>query len=263
MGRNEAVRAATNGSKTMPDDSRDDWLMEQLQQLARERGKVEAAELLEINYRTLNTTLETGQLSKRVREAAQRYFSESDDAEVEDGPGIDYEPRMVRHEEQMDAFLKELTSLRQAVVALQSRPVVEPEPRRPPERQRRRDTAPALEPPGVHSTVIPAEEQPGEEWPKDVWRLVEQWREAKVDRTTARHTLGWLRAERRLLELELQLAGDHQLTLPPADEPWSETRRRRELRYREAALHTAQVRVFWTTPLHWLMRAITLGLWGR
>ena len=237
--------------------------MEQLQQLARERGKVEAAELLEINYRTLNTTLESGLLSKRVREAAQRYFSKSDNAEVEDSPGIDYEPRVVRLEEQMDEFLKELTSLRQAVVALQPRPVVDPEPRRPPERQRRRDTAPALEPPGVHSTVIPAEEQPGEEWPKDVRRLSEQWREAKVDRTTARHTLGWLRAERRVLELELQLAGDHQLTLPPADEPWSETRRRRELRYREAALHTARVRVFWTTPLHWLMRALTLGLWGR
>ena len=247
----------------MPDDSRDDWLMEQLQQLARERGKVEAAELLEINYRTLNTTLELGHLSKRVRDAAQRYFRESDDAEVEDSLGIDYEPRIVRLEEQMDEFLKELTSLRQAVVALQSRPVVEPEPRRLPERQRRRDTAPTSAPPRVHSTVVPAEEQPGEEWPKNVRQLVEQWREAKVDRTTSKHTLGWLRAERRVLELEMQLADDHQLTLPPADEPWSETRRRRELRYRETALHTARVRVFWTTPLHWLMRALTLGLWGR
>ena len=263
MSRNEAVPAATNGSKTMPDDSRDDWLMEQLQQLARSRGKVEAAELLEINYRTLNTTLESGLLSKRVREAAQRYFRESDDAEVEDSLGIDYEPRIVRLEGQMDEFLKELTALQQAVVELQSRPVVEPEPRRPPERPRRRDTAPAPGPPRVHSTVVPAEERPGEEWPKDVRQLVEQWREAKVDRTTASYTLGWLRAELRVLELELQLTDDHQLTLPPADEPWSETRRRRERRYREAALHTAQVRIFWTTPLHWLMRALTLGLWGR
>ena len=251
----------------MPNDSRDDWLMEQLQQLARERGKVEAAELLEINYRTLNATLEAGHLSKRVRDAAQRYFRESEDAVVvadtEDSPGIDYEPRMVRLEEQMDEFFKELTSLQQAVVALQSRPVVESEPRRPPDRQRRRETAPTLAPPRVRLTVVPAEEQPGEEWPKDVRQLVEQWREAKVDRTTARYTLGWLRAELRVLELELQLADDHQLTLPPADEPWSETRRRRELRYRKAALHTAQVRIFWTTPLHWLMRALTLGLWGR
>ena len=247
----------------MPDDSSDDWLMEQLQQLARSRGKVEAAELLEINYRTLNTTLESGHLSKRVRESAQRYFRKSGDAEVEDSPGIDYEPRLVRLEEQMTEFHKELTSLKQAVVELQSRPAVEPEPRRPPERQRRRDSAPTPDPPRVRLTVVPAEEQPGEEWPKGVRQLVEQWREAKVDRTTARHTLGWLRAERRVLELEMQLADDHQLTLPPADEPWSETRRRRERRYREAALHTARVRVFWTTPLHWLMRALTLGLWGR
>ena len=249
----------------MPDDSNDDWLIEALQQLARERGKVEAAELLEINYRTLNATLEAGHLSKRVRDAAQRYFSKSEDAEVdadtEDSPGIDYEPRMVRLEGQMDEFLKELTALQRAVVELRSRPAVAPEPRRPPERQRRRDTAPA--PPRVHSTVVSAEEEPGEEWPKDVRQLVEQWREAKVDRTTARYTLGWLRAELRVLELELQLTDDHQLTLPPADESWSETRRRRELRYREAALHTARVRAFWTTPLHWLIRALTLGLWGR
>ena len=93
--------------------------------------------------------------------------------------------------------------------------------------------------------------------------FVVEWRGAWAERRSARHTLAWLRAERRRLELELRLIGVFGLTPPPADAPWRERRREQELAWRRKALR----RLRWQLPLTWclhgLLRALTLGLWGR
>jgi len=93
--------------------------------------------------------------------------------------------------------------------------------------------------------------------------LVVEWREVWMERTWARSTLDWLRAERQRLRLELRLIGVFGLTPPPADAPWGERRRERELEWRRRALR----RLRWQRPLtwclHWLLRVFTLGLWGR
>jgi len=93
--------------------------------------------------------------------------------------------------------------------------------------------------------------------------LVVEWREAWEGRRRARYTLDWLRAERQRLQLELRLIGVFGLTPPPADAPWGERRRERELEWRRRALR----RLRWQRPLtwclHWLLRVFTLGLWGR
>ena len=44
----------------------------------------------------------------------------------------------------------------------------------------------------------------------------------------AAHTLEYLQAEERLLELEIALADGHRLTLPPDDYPWDGIRRHAE-----------------------------------
>lgn len=93
--------------------------------------------------------------------------------------------------------------------------------------------------------------------------LVVEWREAWAERRSARHTLAWLRAERRRLDLELRLVCVFGLTPPPADAPWRERRREQELDWRGRALR----RLRWQLPLTWclhgLLRLLTLGLWGR
>ena len=249
----------------MRDDSQDDQLFKAVQRLAAEQGKVEAAELLGINYRTLKSALEAQRLSPRVREAAERLFEESNQASSVDAEhsSADSEQRMDALEQRVNDLSEEVAALRQAVSALRARPPDRTLPQRPVDRPQRSAETPTPNPAPGFTAVVPAEAEPGEAWPKPLQRLIEQWREAKVDRATARHTLAWLRADRRVLELELQLAGEHQLALPPADDPWSPARRRRELRLRQAALHDTGVRLFWTRPLHLMMRTLTLGLWGR
>lgn len=242
-------------------------LIEAIQALVSEHGKKAAADRLGINFRTLKAALETRRLRRHTRAAVERYLTESasPDAETSESEAVDCEceQRLDLLTQQLESLTDEVATLRRSVSSLQSRP---PEPIAPthspehhtrpsPVRVRRKQTN-AL-------SVVSAEAEPSESWPEPLQQRIEEWREAKADRASARHTLGWLRAERRMLELELLLAEEHQLTLPPAAEPWSSARRRRELRLRGSALHDARRRLFWTRPLHWLMRALTLGLWGR
>lgn len=88
-------------------------------------------------------------------------------------------------------------------------------------------------PRSVFPEVITDEAEPGED---QVYvaaaEFVVEWREAWSARSSARHTLGWLQAERQRLELKLRLIGVFGLTPPPADAPWREPRREQELDWR-------------------------------
>lgn len=69
---------------------------------------------------------------------------------------------------------------------------------------------------------------------------ITQWRQARLRREEVATPMGSalerLRADERLLELELALVGEHGLTLPPADRPWDGIRRQSELRVLREAL---------------------------
>ena len=116
----------------------------------------------------------------------------------------------------------------------------------------------------IFPELITEEAEPGEELVYGAAaELVVEWREAWAERRSARHTLAWLRADRRRLELELRLIGVFGLTPPPADSPWRERRREQELAWRRRALRRLRWQLPLTWGLHWLLRLLTLGLWGR
>ena len=75
-------------------------------------------------------------------------------------------------------------------------------------------------------------------------------------------TLDRLRADERLLQLELELVGGHGLTLPPADRPWDGIRRQSELRVLDQALQQVRRERRRARLRHWGLRLLTLGLWG-
>lgn len=115
----------------------------------------------------------------------------------------------------------------------------------------------------VFPELFTEEAEPGEEQVYGAAaELVVEWRETWAARKAARHTLHWLRAERRRLDLELRLIGVFGLTPPPADAPWRERRREQELDWRRRALRRLRWQLPLTLCLHGLLRAITLGLWG-
>lgn len=251
----------------MAETDTESQLLETIRALVSEHGKLAAADRLGINFRTLKSALESGQLSRHVRDAVERHLAESEPPAIEPSESeatvCACEQQLKVLTQQVETLSDDLAALRRSVSTLQSRPPEPIAPARPLDGHRRPATVSAHAERTNAASVISAEAEPGESWPEPLQQLIEEWRESKVDRATARHTFAWLRAERRTLELELVLAGEHQLSLPPAEGPWSNARRRRELRLRESALHDTGVRLFWTRPLHWLMRSLTLGLWGR
>ena len=83
----------------------------------------------------------------------------------------------------------------------------------------------------VFPELITKKAEPGEEQVYGAAaEMVVEWRKAWVARRLARHTLAWLRAERRHLEIEHRLIGVFGLTAPPGDSPRERVRRTSELR---------------------------------
>ena len=96
------------------------------------------------------------------------------------------------------------------------------------------------------------------------WRLARLRRElaaAAPGKTASR--LERLRADERLLQLELELVGEHGLTLSPANRPWDGIRRQSELRVLRQSHQRVRRDRCRAQLVHWSFRLLTLGLWGR
>lgn len=262
----------------------DEVLLRALDQLVEREGIVEAGERLGVNYRTAAKCLEERHVSRRMRQALEKYLREQTEQEemedqatapVPDEPGGGEEARLQETggnwRRAVDELRVELASLRDRVEAVEGRvsrgpdhgagglDVDDVDAGQAVEQQRS-----VVAPRRVFPELITEQAEPGEEqvYGAAAEEVVE-WRGAWADRKQARYTLDWLRAEQRRLELELRLIGVFGLTPPPADAPWRERRRERELDWRGRALGRLRWQLPMTWCLHWLLRATTLGLWGR
>ncbi len=119
-----------------------------------------------------------------------------------------------------------------------------------------------------HPELVTVEAEPEEErFYGAAMEAVTEWRQARRRREQAEaeatvNILDRLRADERLLQLELELVGGHGLTLPPADRPWDGIRRQSELRVLDQALQQVRRERRRAQLRHWGVRLLTLGLWG-
>ncbi len=127
-----------------------------------------------------------------------------------------------------------------------------------------------LRPYPEHSGVVTIEAEPGERrFYGTAMPTISAWRRARARRGQASNRLDRfdkldrLRADERLLELEIELVAEHGLTLPPAGRPWDGPRRQTELRVTREALRRVRRDRLRAQVVHWLLRLLTLGLWGR
>ena len=204
-------------------------LMALLGELVRDKGVMKAAESLEVDHRTLNSSMESGRLSRRMRVALEKALLEgggspaAEQRERNDGlKGL-----VKEMDGKVDALGKDLASVQGDVKALRGelgaveRRVTQLESGRgaqgdagassaagePGERRRslRREFPDLV-------TLVPAgddEEVFGAAWP-----LVVEWRELKAAHPDEGKSLSWLRTEERFLSVELSLLEDHGMTLP-------------------------------------------------
>ena len=244
-----------------------------LRELVREEGKMEAAELLGVNYKTLARAEETGKITGRMGDALERLLGTGDDPEV-----AKLRERVDALEGGVEALAKELRDglgeIRAAVAGNAGSqgqdhaqdgdhddgagrsetgaapPVAGLRPRQPFTERR-------LDPEIV--TEEPAEDD--QEVYGDAWPLVEEWRRLRADHPHRGKSLSWLTTEERLLVLELAMLEEHGLTLPPEKQPLRGFGRKGQTTHRWKALADTRVALRKRKLLRWVRRVLTLRLW--
>ena len=261
-----------------------------LRELVRQEGKMEAAELLGVNYKTVARAEKSGRITGRMSDALERLLGPVDDPEaarLRERVGA-LEERMGGLEGGMESLAKELreglsrlwtpsagrAGGREAggnVEAMaedeaqaqdkegagrsetRAAPPVAGLGSRKPFRERR------LDPEIV--TVEPADDDPevyGAAWP-----LVEEWRGVRAGHPRRGGSLSWLVTEERLLMLELAMLEEHGLTLPPEKQPLRGFGRRGQTSWRWKALADTRVALRKRKLLRWVRRVLTLWLWRK
>ena len=251
-------------------------LMALLREVVAEHGRLQAAELLQVNYKTVKRALESGQLTPLVRDALERLQVTRDGRNGTEAPkrrrapeqrverlesGLDMPPGELRsgsHEPDAgadDAAANPAEVRPVATGRTEEPPVAGPAPAvaggapRPPIVARRQF-------PDVVTTK-PADDDAeayGAAWP-----LVEEWRCVREAHPHHGRGVRWLEAEARILALELAMLEEHGLTLPPETQPLRGFARGGQTGWRRAALNDTRRALAWAR----VRRVLTLGLWWQ
>ena len=260
-------------------------LMALLGELVRDKGVMRAAEALDVDHRTLTSSLESGNLSRRMRVALEKALLEGGGSpaaeqrerndelegmvkEVDgrvDALGKDLHKGLAAVQGDVKALRGDHEGLARQVAQLASGGTEEGA-------QEGADgkAGPAGKPRGRSSlrrefpdlvTLEPApddEEVFGEAWP-----LVVEWRELKAAHPDEGKSLSWLRTEERFMTVELALLEDHGMTLPPETYPLQGFDRNGQVNWRRTALSDTRRALRKRELLRWVRRAVTLCLWWK
>ena len=262
-----------------------------LRELVRAEGRMEAAELLGVAYRTLVKAEESGEITGRMSDALERLLGTGDDPEVARLRELvgTVEERVEGLEGGMEALAKELRDGLQEVRAdvagkteeqaqdgangqtetgeqaqaededgagrseTRAAPPVAGLGAKKPFRERRLDPEIVTEQPAEDDAEVY-----GAAWP-----LVEEWRGLRADHPHQGRSLSWLTAAERLLVLELAMLDDHGLTLPPEKQPLRGFGRKGQTSWRRTALGDTRMALRRRKLLRWVRRFLTLGLWRK
>ncbi len=256
-------------------------LSEFLRDLVRQEGKMEAAELLGVNHKTLTRAEESGEITGRMGDALELLLRRADDAEVarlreavgaleervaaleggmETPPAADVEGG--GESRQVEGGDEDGTQA-QAQGGKHEEGAGRSETRAAPPmagvRSKKRATLRRLDPEVV--TEEPAAADP--EVYGDAWPLVEEWRRLQAGHPHQGKSLSWLTTEERLLVLELAMLEEHGLTLPPETQALRGFGRKGQINHRWKALADTRVALRKRKLLRWMRTVLTLWLWRK
>ena len=242
-------------------------------------GKVKAAKVLGVNYRTLDRAAKSGRLTERMSDALERHLllgggsaaaqqrervdmlekglAELAD-ELRDGlKDVVGQVKALReeHDRAMRHVEQRLVSLESGRTGAETPPPDVPEP--DPERR--------YVPPRKYPQLVTMEAEEGEEKVYgDATPVIVQWRQARAEYLKAVKTgtaLAKVEAEMRMLRLEIALIDKHGLTLPRASYPWGGEERRSQVRERNNDLNRLEVERNRALLRRWLRRVLTCNIW--
>ncbi len=253
-----------------------------LQDLLARDGREVVARRFEVSERTLRRALSTGQLSKRLTEALERESSGSADVQLgllrQQVKGLESrlaEMEQSRSEQARDNGTEELQQLVEGVqgrlqdVEQQLAQVVAAlaelrETQGPAARLGVAESSRPYVPNRIYPTLVELEPQPDDEqvYGSQALAIITEWCKQHAEFKAHWPSVEGYVAEVRMVELEIELICEYQLTMPPADLPWQDWQRKRELQQRHARLEEARHKLRRKRIRRFFVRMLTLGLLG-
>jgi len=279
-----------DGGKS-PEHLRHERLVALLRDVAKDKGKVKAAEALGVSFRTLARAVESGRLTGRMADALERHLREvqgsaREPVEQKEAEGLvgrveRLEADVVKLRDRIDTMQAVVGALQEdqartlrqwerRLARVEARPVAAngsgaesaPSVRGAPEEVLERPQVKPLRRP--YPQLVTVEPEDGEELIYgEAMPAITEWRGARGALEEARRRLDQLDARQWMLELEVRLVEDHELTLPPAVYPWDRADRRDEVWRRKQSLADLRVERNRAVLRRWVRRVLTLGLWWR
>ena len=275
MGREELYP----GSSRSLDSLREMRLKALLRDMIDAEGGAKAAETLGVSYRTVSRAVESGRLTARMSAALERHLllgggsaaaqqRDRVDALVERVSTLERELRG-----RLEAVVGEVKAFREEHARSMrhvERRLVRLEAGRS-ESETPSPTGAETEPtkrryvrPRTYPQLVTPEAEPDEDLVYgDATPVIVEWRRVRAEFLKTRTTLDRTEVQEPMLELELAIVGEHELTLPPASFPWDEFDRRdkvweltQDLKRVRAERNRALLR-------RWLRRVLTFGLWRK
>ena len=253
-------------------------LLDLLDALVNDRGRVAAAEALGVNYRTMMACYDSRNVSRRMRQALAEFrdAGEASGTEVDsDGAADEVETlrQMVAELEEEARGLRGLVETQAGQLEELWRRVAAPEGkgRQPGDTDtdgvdgRQQDWWPPSRGHGLPDAgVVTLEEQPDEEQAfGPAVPLVVEWRALRTGVEALGSRVDRARATVRRWELEVAMLEDFRLTLPPETESLNASRREDHVRWREEALAAARRELGKAERVRLLRRIFTLGIWWK
>ncbi len=250
-------------------------LMALLRDMIDDKGKVKTAEALGVNYRTLVRAEESERLTARMSSELERHLLlGGGSAAAQQRESIKtLEERVAGLEEELESVLEELRSVIdggiQTLREERAKGLVQLERRiakvegGPDGSERAGEEKPSEKTTWrPYRDVVTLEPEPGEEKVYgDATPLIAEWRRVRAEFLGAVDKLSRVLAKERMLELEIELIGERELTLPPRTYPWDGSDRRDEVWRRTQTLERVRVRRARGELWMRIWRVMTLGRW--
>ena len=243
------------GSSRSLDSLRHMRLLAPLRDMIDDGGKVKAAKALGVNYRTVSKAVRSGTLTDRMSlvervSALERELRGGLEAVVGEVKAFREEhARSMRHVERRLVRLEAGRSESETP----SPTGAETEP------TKRRYVRPRTYP-----QLVTPEAEPDEDLVYgDATPVIVEWRRVRAEFLKTRATLDRTEVQEPMLEMEIALVGEHELTLPPASFPWDEFDRRDKVWERTQDLKRVRAERNRALLRRWLRRVLTFGLWRK
>ena len=233
-------------------------LLALLRDMIDDGGKVKAAKALGVNYRTVSKAVGSGTLTDRMSDALERVDAMEKELrgvleavvgevkafrEEHAGSMRHVERRLVR----LEAGRSESETPAPTGADSEPGPMRRYAPSRP------------------YPQLVTLEAEPDEDLVYgEATPVIVEWRELRAEflktlKTGA--TLDRTEVQEPMLELEIAIVGEHELTLPPASFPWDQFARQDQLWERTQDLKRVRAERERALLRRWLRRVLTFGLW--